>query len=149
MSNTTASYPTTWDQFDSNNIGKASSVFHPVTITAASTMTVDGYVIPKLTVDDIVTAYNTVVSGNTCVVSDPSGNMHFTVNQADAIGEDINIEISYFGSRVITYLVEGSTVITTMSGVAHSVPYASGTTPTADEFNALIDALLDAKLLDE
>lgn len=82
-------------------------------IKAESNTTVSGYSVPNLTVDDVLRAYNTIVSGGVCVISDSTDNSHFVVNQADTVGDEISIEIIYFNYMLVTYGSDGSTVTIT------------------------------------
>lgn len=147
MNNNVISYPAEFNEFDSNNIGK--TAFNPVVIVAENSKQLNGYVIPDLTADDIVKAYNAVVSGTMCVITDKSGLVHLIVNQADIVGADLCIEVSYFGSRVITYMVDGDNVSAEMSGVMKKISsVAPGKSLLGSDFNVLLAAFVDAGLME-
>lgn len=70
-----------------------------------------GWEVPALTTDQILSLYNGVVQGKTCVVTDKDGKMHFVVTQADLVGDSINIGMMYFDTMYMTYVLTNNTVV--------------------------------------
>lgn len=65
-----------------------------------------GYSIPDLTPEQIVDIYNRVVKGRHVVIQD-SKDVYYTVSQVDSINDTLQVQISYFDTMIITYLLEG------------------------------------------
>lgn len=84
-----------------------------IVIEADTNTTVGAYQAPKLTVDQVTTAYNAVVAAIPCTITDALGKQHFVVNQADTVGDVISIVILYYMEMIITYSIEGDSVIIT------------------------------------
>lgn len=82
-------------------------------IRAQSNTTVQGYSVPALTAEEVLDAYNTIVSGGVCVITDYTDNSHFMVNQADTVGDGVSIEIVYFNYMLLTYETSGDSVTVT------------------------------------
>lgn len=79
-------------------------------IRSNANATVNGYVVPKLTVDQVINAYNTFVGGGLCIVTSADDNSHFAVNQADVISGEITIEFLYYNYMLLSYTVIGDDV---------------------------------------
>lgn len=84
-----------------------------IVIETATNTTVGAYQAPNPTVEQIMTAYNAVVSAIPCTLTDALGQQHFVVNQADTIGDVISISILYYMEMIITYSVENDSVVIT------------------------------------
>lgn len=89
-----------------------SAVCKALLITSDSYVTVSGVSTPSLSVDQVTQAYNAVVSGRGAIVIDKDETAHCYVNQADALNDDISINILYY-NILTTYTVEGSSVTVT------------------------------------
>lgn len=79
-----------------------------VVLESSSNTTVNGYQVPTLTSAQITQAYNGLVAGKQVVVTDATGLMHFTVNQADMVSDEPIISIEYFDIMELTYLTDGT-----------------------------------------
>lgn len=79
-----------------------------IVLEASSNTTVNGYQVPTLTSAQITQAYNGLVAGKQVIITDATGNMHFTVNQADIISEEPIISFEYFDIMELTYLTDGT-----------------------------------------
>lgn len=77
-------------------------------VTAEQNTEINGYQIPKLTEEQILEVYNTIVAGKPCVITDKDGKMHFIPTQGDAINDVISIQIVYFDVMLVTYTDDGS-----------------------------------------
>lgn len=84
-----------------------------IVIETATNTTVGAYQAPNPTVEQVMTAYNAVVSAIPCTLTDALGQQHFVVNQADTIGDVISISILYYMEMIITYSVENDSVVIT------------------------------------
>ena len=84
-----------------HDVGATTSVI----INALSNTTVNGYSVPKLTDEQVINAYNSVVAGKEVVISDKNGDMHFKVTQADVISDnEVFISFVYFDTMILTYI---------------------------------------------
>lgn len=83
------------------------------TIKAEDSETVAGFAVPKLTVEQVTTIYNTVVAGKGAIVTDKNEYAHFVVNQADVISDEVTISFQYYNSLLLTYSVENDNVVIT------------------------------------
>lgn len=79
-----------------------------IVIQASSNQTVNGYQVPVLTDTQITQAYNGLVAGKNVVITDSTGLMHFTVNQADMVSDEPIISFEYFDIMELTYLTDGT-----------------------------------------
>ena len=83
----------------SADLGLDSSIL----ITAESNTTVNGYQVPSLTSEQIIEIYNGIVAGKEVVVVDATETMHFKVNQADSMSDEIFISFLYFDIMILQY----------------------------------------------
>lgn len=74
-----------------------------VVIQADQNKTVNGYVVPQLTDEQITQIHNFLVSGTSVVVADATGNMHFGGLNTDVISDEIYISFRYFDKMVLEY----------------------------------------------
>lgn len=72
-------------------------------IQASHNVTINTYVVPALSAEQIIQAYNTIVAGGSVVISDALGMTHLTVGQANEIAGEISIVVYYFDHMVLTY----------------------------------------------
>lgn len=84
-------------------------------IQTTETVQVEGYQVPKLTPEQVTAIYNALASGSTAVVTDPSGNYHFNVDQADNMAGIISCEFKFFNTMYVTYELDNDTVTVTGS----------------------------------
>ena len=77
-------------------------------IRVAADTTVNNYEVPLLTADDIDDIYNAVIVGRNVVVADKDEKMHFVVNQADVVGEEITVCFDYFNTMMLCYHDDGT-----------------------------------------
>lgn len=66
--------------------------------------------VPKLTADQITKAFNQVVSGGSCTITDATGNYHLVVNQADSLSGHPSIGILYYNELALSYVIEDTGV---------------------------------------
>lgn len=78
---------------------------HNINIHATSNITVNSFQVPNLTQEQVTTAYNTVVAGNNCVISDATDTYHMCVNQADSLNGLLTIELLYFSTMLLIYTI--------------------------------------------
>lgn len=79
-------------------------------IHSESNVTVNGYAVPSLTVEQVMSAYNAIVAGRACIIVDKDDGTHCFVTQADKTGADFAINYLYFNLMLITYEVDGGEV---------------------------------------
>lgn len=82
-------------------------------IETETTTTVKGFAVPVLTAEQVVAIYNAVASGKTVTITDPSGNYHFVVDQADNVSDEISVEYKFFNTMYVTYTLVNDTVTVT------------------------------------
>lgn len=75
----------------------------PVIIRATVNTAINGYQVPLLTSENVQAIYNGIVAGKEVVVVDSTENMHFKVNQADRVSDDIFISFLYFDIMILEY----------------------------------------------
>lgn len=78
-------------------------VLEPIIINAESNTTVNGYQVPVLSAENIQAIYNGIVAGREVVVTDATENMHFKVNQANTVSDEIFISYAYFDVMLLQY----------------------------------------------
>lgn len=66
--------------------------------------------VPKLTANQITKAFNQVVSGGSCTITDATGNYHLVVNQADSLSGHPSIGILYYNELALSYVIEDTGV---------------------------------------
>lgn len=66
--------------------------------------------VPALTDEQITKAYNQIVSGGSCTITDATGNYHLVVNQADSLSGHPSIGILYYNELALSYVIEDSGV---------------------------------------
>lgn len=79
-----------------------------VLIQANNNTTINGHSVPQLTSEQIVQAYNGLVAGKAVVITDANGLMHFAVDQADTISDEIYITFNYFDIMILDYNEDGT-----------------------------------------
>lgn len=79
-------------------------------IHADTDTSVNNYLVPDLTVDQVIKAYNDVVAGRGVIITNSTDMMHCYVNQADVINDEVSIMILYYDTMLLTYTVSGDTV---------------------------------------
>lgn len=92
-------------------------------IQADNTITVQGYAVPNLTAEQVTSIYNAVAGGKTAVVTDPTGNYHFTIDQADNMAGIISCEYKFFNTMYVTYELDNETVTVTGSLIGGGKTY--------------------------
>lgn len=91
-------------------------------IHADSDITERGYLIPNLTSQQVIDAYNSVVSGVSTQITNADGSIYYTVNQVDSINDEINIQILYFSHMIVTYSEENGVVTITSKALMSDIP---------------------------
>lgn len=79
-------------------------------IETESTTTVQGYAVPVLTAEQVQTIYDAVSSGQSVTITDPTGNYHFNVDQADNMSGVISVDYKFFNTMFVTYTLENNVV---------------------------------------
>lgn len=77
-------------------------------VRAENNTEVNGYQIPQLTEEQILSIYNAVVTGRIVVISDKNDMMHFVVNQVDSVSDSICVCVMYFDIMVLSYHDDGT-----------------------------------------
>ena len=83
-----------------------------VVIQADNNTQIGSDVVPVLTAEQITTAYNAVVAGKTCVITDALGMIHLNVFQAVSTDEDVEIYVLYFDRLILCYKEDGQIIPT-------------------------------------
>lgn len=91
-------------------------------IHANSDITERGYLIPNLTSQQVIDAYNGVVSGASTLITNADGSIYYTVNQVDSINDEINIQILYFSHMIVTYSEENGIVTIASKVLTSDIP---------------------------
>lgn len=74
-----------------------------VNIQASANKTVDTFIVPDITAEQLTKAYNALVAGKSCTISDKDGMNHFAVIQADMISDLPAIIIPYYWLGFVDY----------------------------------------------
>lgn len=123
---------------DYTDVGATASVF----ITSTQNITVNGYSVPKLTDEQIISAYNSFIVGNEIIIVDKDGNMHFKVTQADIISDEVCISYVYFDLMILTYFVNNIVEFSITNPIGYS-GYDSTKTQTLKNLNGQITWVTD------
>lgn len=89
---------------------KTSEATGGLVIETETTTELKGYQVPVLTAEQIIQIYNAKVTAITVTVTDPTGNYHFDIDQADNMSGVISVEYKFFNTMYVTYSLENDTV---------------------------------------
>lgn len=87
-------------------IKKKLKSFEPSIVYADREMEVNGFAVPQITVEQFMALYNAVVGGRDSVLVDKNNLCHYVINQADEVGDSLNIGFNYFDVMYLTYVLE-------------------------------------------
>lgn len=88
-----------------------------IIIQAFSSQLVNGHVVPVLTAEEVTKAYNAIVAGRHCTITDAPGTGHFTVLQGDLIGGEPCISFLYYSVMILYYYIEDNEIVTTFTDI--------------------------------
>lgn len=74
-----------------------------VTIIALNNKTVNGYSVPSLDDDQLLTIYNATVAGKSVTITDATGMMHFSGVTADMVSDEVFVSFLYFNKMILEY----------------------------------------------
>lgn len=81
-------------------------------VVPTTNTTKGGYSIPDLTADQVTQIYNCIVSGHQPFIKD-ANEVYYSVSQVDSINDEIQVQILYFDTLIITYTLDNDTVTIT------------------------------------
>lgn len=90
----------------------------PLVVHSSANVTAGGYSVPKLTADNVVNAYNSVIAGKAVIITDKDETMHAFVNQADSLNDEVSIGILYYSYALLTYTLSGDNVAITVKEIS-------------------------------
>lgn len=79
-------------------------------VEAETNRSVNGYLVPDLTVDQVTAIYNAVVAAKPVTVTDATGKFHLVVDQADSLNGELCIGMIYYDVMLLTYEISGNRV---------------------------------------
>lgn len=82
----------------------------PIFINATDHVSVQGYTIPRLSIEQLQEAYNGVVAGKSVNIISDSNMCHFRVLQADSLGGEICVNFSFYNTALVEYVASGESV---------------------------------------
>lgn len=82
----------------------------PISIQATDHVSVQGYLIPRLSIEQLQEAYNGVVAGKSVNIISDTNMCHFRVLQADSIGGEICVNFSFYNFALVEYVASGDNV---------------------------------------
>lgn len=82
----------------------------PSIVYAEAETSVGGFAVPQITVEQFMNLYNAVVGGRDSVLVDKNNLCHYVINQADAVGDSLNIGFNYFDVMYLTYVLENNDI---------------------------------------
>ncbi len=88
-------------------------------ITSTSTQTVEGLVLPVLTSEDVLKAYNAVSAGQGCVIDSNNGMEQFVVTQGDTVDGGVYIMFNHYGTHWVQYDEDGSVTVSLSAPISH------------------------------
>lgn len=94
-----------------------------IAVVAESNRTVNGYQVPVLSNTQLITIYNGVVAGDSVVITDATGMMHFEGINADMISDEIFVSFRYFDKMLLEYDEQGNIEFTPIGGGEGAVKY--------------------------
>lgn len=77
-------------------------------IHATQNTQIDSNVVPLLTSDQVVQAYNVIVAGGSCVITDVFGMINLKVTQANSINGQVIVYAMYFDRLILCYKDDGT-----------------------------------------
>lgn len=86
-----------------NGGGGGSNYARQISIQATTNKTVNGYQVPVLSDAQLLAIYNAVVAGDSVVITDANGMMHFTGINADIVSDAIFVNFRYFDKMLLEY----------------------------------------------
>lgn len=107
--NTNALYPLLREIGEGAGGGSGGVVINPKANDTSLEIGGVTYAVPTLDADELVVAYNALIAGTGCSVSNKAGTSYFAVLQADSI-QSVGIHLEFFGIATLEYHMEGSTV---------------------------------------
>lgn len=96
-----------------------------VQIAVDGTATVEGYVVPKPTAEELTAIYNAVVAGNNVQIVD-SNNVYYQVVMTDSMNGAINVEILFFSEMALIYSLEHDVVTIESKKILPTPPTQNG-----------------------
>lgn len=83
-------------------------VTHGIVLYAEENTTINTYVVPKLTSDQVVQAYNSIIIGKPVTIADAEETFYLTVEEADNMNDEVAIIVLYFDTMILTYHDNGT-----------------------------------------
>lgn len=84
----------------------------PIEPIETTNTTVGGYSVPELTDEQIVTIHNEFVKGKSVIIQD-ANDVYYQILQSDVINDEIQVQILYFDTLIVTYTLDNDTVTIT------------------------------------
>lgn len=84
-------------------------------IQAETNTMIDSNVVPVLTADQVIAAYNAVVAGVSCTITDAEGMANFVVLQGVNTANEVSVFILYFDRLILQYYEDGQITHTPIS----------------------------------
>lgn len=81
-------------------------------IISSNTQSIDNWDCPVLTVEQVLTAYNAIVSGKSVTITDKDGELHFKVVMGDANTSNPSILMQYYWLGWVDYQISEQDTVT-------------------------------------
>lgn len=72
-------------------------------ITSSGNVTVKGLAVPRLTAEEVTTAFNAIMTGQPVMIVATEGDAAFFIKQADTDGDSLFLELVFYDDMVVTY----------------------------------------------
>lgn len=144
-----------WTGTEWDNLGSEIdvSIFaNKVIVTPESDIELNGHLVPNLSTEDVLKAYNGMVEGNNVIISTSDDSNHFLASQVVGTDGSVQVKIIYGEVMVVTYTLENQEVSISYKGFGSELIYKTYTfgidlrNNTSGDFMYLNDSYLQNKM---
>lgn len=121
-------------------------IFSGITILTENNITVNGKSVPQLSSDQLTLAYNAVVAGRSCTITDMSETEHFKVVSVKVVNDKFYVRVIYEDSMILTYELDENDSVNVTYKTLRSLPTYEHVTINANQWQDATVGPFNAKV---